>query len=263
MPSAKKLSDKALKSLLDQWADRYNRPDFIADDPISIPHRYSRRQDIEIAGLFAATLAWGQRRTIIKSCLRLMALMSDAPHDFILSHRPSELRRLEGFVHRTFNATDLLYFIEFLSNYYRRHDSMEDLFRVPPSDSTVERGLLRFHDAFFALPNSPHRTRKHVATPQRRSACKRINLFLRWMVRTDDRGVDFGLWKSISPAQLVCPCDLHVLRVARKLALISGKSVNWRLAIELTDRLRALDPLDPVRYDFALFGLGIDEAYGR
>lgn len=246
--------------MLDEMADRFNRPEFIVDDPVSIPHQFSKRQDIEIAGLFAAVLAWGQRGTIIKSCRRLMEMMGHAPHDFVLHHGPSDLKRLESFVHRTFNATDLLYFVEFLRHHYAQHDSLEILFPVSPNDLTTEKGLIHFHKAFFSLPDHPHRTRKHISTPERKSACKRINMYLRWMVRRDDSGVDFGLWKDIAPRQLVCPCDLHVERVARSLRLIRRKSLDWETALELTANLRKLDPGDPVRYDFALFGMGITNA---
>lgn len=255
------LSD--LKPFLDEMADRFNRTAFIPNDPISIPHKYVNPQDIEIAGFFAATLAWGQRVTIIRSCERLLRMMDDSPHDFILNHTPADLKRLDSFVHRTFNGTDLLYFIAFLREHYRQHTSMEPLFRVASDDLTIEQGLIRFHREFFRLPDFPERTRKHVATPERKSACKRINMFLRWMVRSDNRGVDFGLWKGISPAQLVCPCDLHVERVARRLRLIRRKSLDWQTALELTGNLRRLDPADPVRYDFALFGLGITDASPR
>jgi len=249
-----------LKAFLDEMADRFNRPEFITHDPVSIPHRFSARQDIEIGALFAATLAWGQRVTIIRSCERLLRLMDDSPHDFVLNHRASDLKRLDSFVHRTFNSTDLLYFITFLQAHYQKHPSLEILFEVGAGELTVERGLIRFHQQFFSLPDFPERTRKHVATPERKSACKRLNMFLRWMVRSDNRGVDFGLWTSISPAQLVCPCDLHVERVARGLKLIRRKGVDWQTALELTGNLRRLDPADPVRYDFALFGLGITNA---
>lgn len=259
MPTRKGTGDKQLKSLLDEWADRFNRPDFIANDPISIPHRFTKRQDIEISALFAATLAWGQRVTIIRSCDTLMKLMDNSPHEFIMRQGPKDLKRMEKFVHRTFNSTDLLYFIAFLKSHFKRHDTLETLFQVSPEETTVEAGLIRFHEAFFSLPDFPPRTRKHVSTPERKSACKRLNMFVRWMVRHDDRGVDFGLWKSISPSQLVCPCDLHVVRIARRLGLIRKKSVDWQMAIDLTDRLRSFDSSDPVRYDFALFGIGIEE----
>lgn len=238
-------------------ADRFNQPSFIENDPISIPHRFTKQQDIEIAGLFAAVLAWGQRTTIIRSCSRLMQLMDEAPHQFILHHKEKDLKRMEPFVHRTFNGTDLLYFIQFLRDHYRKHQSLETLFQVDRADLTVEKGLINFHRAFFSLSDYPRRTQKHIATPERKSACKRMAMYLRWMVRKDKRGVDFGLWNTLSPSQLVCPCDLHVERVARTLKLIRRKSVDWQTALELTSNLRKMDPVDPVRYDFALFGMGV------
>ncbi len=259
MPRVKQNTED-LRAFLDEMVDRFNRPDFISNDPISIPHQFRKPQDIEIAGFFAAVLAWGQRITIIKSCQTLLSLMGGSPHEFILNHRPADLRRMEDFKHRTFNGTDLLYFVSFLRSHYRKHASLEELFRVVPEEKTVENGLINFHNRFFSLPDFPERTRKHVATPARHSACKRMNMYLRWMVRHDKRGVDFGLWKSISPSQLVCPCDLHVERVARQLKLIQKKPMNWQTAIELTEQLRKLDPMDPVKYDFALFGLGITDA---
>lgn len=252
-----------LKDFLDEQVDRYNRPAFIEEDPVSIPHAFSAKHDIEIAGFFAATLAWGQRRTIIQKCRELLSLMDNAPHDFMLNHSGHELKSLLRFKHRTFNATDLLWFVHFFSHFYRRHESLEEAFAsgLTSTSETVESGLIRFHRLFFEDQNAPDRTRKHVATPERKSACKRLNMFLRWMVRKDDRGVDFGLWHKIKPSQLVCPCDLHVDRVARRLGLISRKQTDWRTALELTHRLRMMDPADPVKYDFALFGLGVMEKY--
>lgn len=251
---------EGLRAFLDEMVDRFNRVDFIPNDPISIPHQFSKSQDIEIAGFFAAVLAWGQRVTIIKSCHTLLSLMDDSPYDFILNHRPTDLRRMMGFKHRTFNGTDLLYFIRFLHFHYSKHSSLEGLFFVSLQEKTVEQGLINFHNRFFSLPEFPERTRKHISTPVRRSACKRMNMYLRWMVRQDKRGVDFGLWKTISPSQLVCPCDLHVERIARQLKLIRKKPMNWQTALELTEELRKLDPNDPVKYDFALFGLGVTDA---
>lgn len=250
-----------IKRLLEEKVGEFNRPEFIPDDPISIPHRYKKKQDIEIAGLFAATLAWGQRKTIIKNCNRLMEWMDNDPHTFILDHRENDLKRFLDFRHRTFNPTDLLYFLEFLSWYYRKYPSLEDAFIVPAGNETVEAGLVSFHDLFFSLPDFPKRTIKHVSTPARKSACKRINMYLRWMVRDDKNGVDFGIWKKIRPSQLVCPCDVHVDRVARKLKLIKRKQVDWQTALELTANLRKLDPKDPVKYDFALFGLGVSQKF--
>jgi len=248
----------ALKALLDRKAEEYNRPEFIPLDPISIPHRYSLKQDIEVAGLFAATIAWGQRQTIVKNCLRLMELMEGVPHQFIVSHKEKDLSRFDGFCHRTFNNTDLLYFIRFLRWFYGKHDSLEEAFAVDTTSSTTEQALINFHDLFFSLNDYPPRTRKHVSTPLRKSACKRLNMFLRWMVRSDKGGVDFGIWKKLHPSQLVCPCDVHVERVARKLKLIRRKQTDWQTAVELTENLKKFDAQDPVRYDFALFGLGLE-----
>ncbi|HWA32709.1 MAG TPA: TIGR02757 family protein [Cyclobacteriaceae bacterium] len=250
-----------LKDFLDEKVEKYNRPDFITQDPVSIPHLFTKKQDIEIAGLFAAVLAWGQRATIIKNCRSLMEKMDHAPHDFIVNHKQRDLKRFIDFKHRTFNATDLLYFISFLKYHYNKFDTLEHLFLAGTGDKNVEDGLVQFHNSFFSLPDAPSRTRKHIATPQRKSACKRINMYLRWMVRDDNKGVDFGIWNALTPAMLVCPIDLHVDRVARKLRLIRRKNVDWETALELTARLKKFDPEDPVKYDFALFGLGIEEKF--
>lgn len=253
----------AIKDFLDEKVIQYNQPGFITLDPISIPHRFSKKQDIEISGFFAAILAWGQRKTIINKCLELFTLMDNAPHDFLLHHREEDLRSLLNFKHRTFNEVDTLYFVHFLSWYYRRFESLEDAFLIGQTGQadSMESILTHFHEYFFSLPDAPSRTKKHIATPARKAACKRINMYLRWMVREDDKGVDFGLWKSIKPAQLICPCDLHVDRVGRKLGLITRKQTDWQTALELTERLREFDPNDPVKYDFALFGLGIEEKF--
>jgi uncharacterized protein (TIGR02757 family) len=253
----KKQTLQDLKEFLELKTDLYNREGFIGNDPVSIPHRFTKKQDIEIAGLFAAVLAWGQRKTIIHKSASLLDLMGNAPHDFLVNHRPKDLKSLLHFKHRTFNSTDLLYFIEFLRHYYETHDSLEDAFVVSADAENVEKGLIEFYRMFFSLDH-PRRTQKHIATPERKSACKRINMYLRWMVRKDDRGVDFGIWNRISPSQLVCPCDVHVERVARKLKLIRRKPMNWQTAVELTGNLKLLDPNDPVKYDFALFGLGVE-----
>ncbi len=252
-----------LKALLDSKTAEYNQPDFIENDPVQIPHLFSKKQDIEIAGLFAATLAWGQRITIINNCRKLLGWMDNDPHAFIMHHRESDLKPFIEFRHRTFNATDALYFIEFLKWFYTEHKSLEEAFWVSEADQTVEAGLVRFSNLFFSLPEYPARTKKHIATPERKSACKRLNMFLRWMVRNDNRGVDFGLWTGIKPSQLVCPCDVHVERVARELKLIKRKQTDWLTALELTDNLRKLDAEDPVRYDFALFGLGLERNLTR
>lgn len=244
----------ALKEFLDEKVQQYNQPGFIQDDPVQIPHQFKKPQDIEISGFFAATLAWGQRKTIIAKCKELMNLMDNSPHDFVLNHAERDLKRLASFKHRTFNTTDLLYFVHFFNQYYQKEKSLEQAF----VGRNMKERLTNFHKTFFALPDFPARTTKHIATPQRKSACKRINMYLRWLVRNDSNGVDFGLWKNISPAELICPIDLHVERVARLLKLIKRKPLDWETAEELTNALRKFDPNDPVKYDFALFGLGLE-----
>ncbi|MAJ51535.1 MAG: TIGR02757 family protein [Flammeovirgaceae bacterium] len=237
----------------------YNTPDFIADDPISVPHEYSKRQDIEIAGLFAAVFAWGLRKTIIKKCHELFELMDNEPYNFIINHSSDDLKPFLKFKHRTFNATDTLYFIHWLRWYYSKEDSLETAFMH--KDLSMRGSLIGFHHLFFSLLEAPNRSRKHISTPERNSACKRLNMYLRWMVRDDDKGVDFGLWKNLKPANLICPCDLHVDRIARKFQLITRKQIDWRTAIQLTENLKKMDPEDPIKYDFALFGLGVIEKF--
>jgi len=257
-----------LKDFLDQKVVEYNQPSFIGEDPVSIPHLFSKKQDIEIAGFFAAIFAWGIRKTIISKSRRVLELMDDAPLDFCLCHTEADLKKMEKFSHRTFNDTDLLYFIAFFKSHYLKYSSLESAFFPGPGQpalygkrDVIENGLNRFYQYFFSLEDVPARTKKHIAAPQKKSTCKRLNMFLRWMVRTDERGVDFGLWRSISPAQLICPVDVHVARVARHFKLLQRKQVDWQAALELTEALRKFDPCDPVQYDFALFGLGVMEKY--
>jgi uncharacterized protein (TIGR02757 family) len=272
-----------LKSFLDAKVAQYNRPQFIDNDPVVIPHFFTKKQDIEIMGFWAAVLAWGQRVTIINKCKELISLMDGAPHDFIMNHVDTDLKRLLNFKHRTFNDIDTLYFISFFRHHYSLYDTLEAAFLppnplegelsinihaqkvdsvTPPSGGRgVENSLNHFRSYFFSLPDFPHRTKKHVSSPQQKSTCKRLNMFLRWMVRKDDCGVDFGIWNHLKPADLICPCDLHVDRVARKLKLITRKQTDWQTAVELTEKLREFDPIDPVKYDFALFGLGIEEKF--
>jgi uncharacterized protein (TIGR02757 family) len=252
-----------LKDFLDEKVAYYNQPGFIANDPISIPHLFKKKQDIEIAALFAAVLAWGQRVTIIRKCNELMEMMDNDPHQFVLHHTKRDLKPLLEFKHRTFNTTDTLYFMAWLKWYYTKNDSLENAFATLPAEETIEGGLNRFRELFFSLNDSPQRTRKHIPSPARNATCKRMSMYLRWMVRSDGRGVDFGIWKNIRMDQLVCPCDLHVDRVARKLKFITRKQTDWLTAIELTQRLKLLDASDPVKYDFALFGLGIEEKFGK
>ena len=251
--------DLSLKDFLDRKVEEYNRPDFIPNDPISIPHQFTEKQDIEIMGFFASILAWGQRKTIINKCNELIERMDGSPYDFIVNHGDEDLKSMLGFKHRTFNDTDLLYFINFFKYHYTHFTSLEDAFlQVEDMNGfSIEESLNSFKSYFFSLPDYPHRTRKHVSSPLQKSTCKRLNMFLRWMVRKDDMGVDFGIWDQIKPKDLICPCDVHVERVARKFGLIQSEKVNWKTAIELTDHLKELDPTDPVKYDFALFGLGV------
>lgn len=250
---------KNLKQFLDSKVEAYHQPSFIKDDPVSIPHLFSKKQDIEIAGFFAAIFSWGNRKTIIRKSKELLQLMENQPYEFCLHHDSEGLKKLTHFTHRTFNATDLLYFIEFFRFHYIRHKSLEAAFTM--HGKTTEAMLSGFHHYFFSLPDFPARTKKHIATPERNSSCKRLNMFLRWMVRKDNTGVDFGIWKNISPAQLLCPLDVHVARVARKLGLLHCKYNDWRAAVELTDALRNLDRNDPVKYDYALFNLGVIEKF--
>jgi len=252
-----------LKAFLDKKVEEYNKPFFIKDDPICIPHLFSQQQDIEIAGFFASIFAWGNRTIIINKSKQLMQLMDMAPHDFILHHQPGDLQRLLSFKHRTFNTTDLLYFIELLHDHYKKYNSLEDAFlqHVNGKEINIEQHLINFHHYFFSLEEVPARTRKHIATPEKKSNCKRLNMYLRWMVRNDNNGVDFGIWKRISPAQLICPVDVHVARVAKRFDLLDRKQIDWQAAIELTEHLKTFDPTDPVKYDFALFALGVMEKY--
>jgi len=251
--------NKNLVSFLNTKVEEYNQPSFIKDDPICIPHLFTKKQDIEIAGFFAATFAWGNRTTIIKKSKELMQLMNMQPYEFVLHHSDNDLKSLLNFKHRTFNATDLLYFIEFFRFHYTNNKSLETAFTKWGND--VEQMLTGFHHYFFSLEHVPNRTKKHVATPYKKSNCKRLNMFLRWMVRKDSKGVDFGIWKNISPAQLICPVDVHVARVAKRFGLIQRNQMDWNTAIELTNFLRTLDANDPVKYDFALFALGVVEKY--
>jgi uncharacterized protein (TIGR02757 family) len=260
------INRERLVDFLNEKVDCYNQPSFIASDPVCIPHMFQKKQDIEIAGLFAAVFAWGNRTTIINKSRELLQLMDMAPYDFCINHQDQDLKKLLQFKHRTFNVTDLLYFIEFLKFHYSKNKSLESAFFSAPiihlnQEVKVEHALIHFHNYFFSLEEAPNRTRKHIATPYKQSSCKRLNMYLRWMVRNDKKGVDFGIWKKIQPADLICPIDVHVARVAKRFQLLDRKQVDWNAAIELTSWLRELDPVDPVKYDFALFGLGVIEKY--
>lgn len=253
------IAHENLSELLEDSFEHYNQPGFIESDPISAPHRFTLRQDREIIGFWAAILAWGQRKTIINKANELVELMDGAPYDFIRNHQEEDRRRFLDFKHRTFQATDTLYFLEFFQWYYSQYDSLEDAFarHLPPAAPNIEAALVGFHELFFSLPHAPERTRKHIPTPLRGSTCKRLNMFLRWMVRKDDQGVDFGIWERISPRQLLIPLDVHVERVARRLGLLTREKADWRAVLELSETLRSFDANDPVKYDFALFGMGV------
>jgi len=232
---------------------------FIERDPISIPHQYKQLQDIEISGFFAAILAWGQRKTIIKKCQKLMQMMDNAPYQFILGHSEKDLKLFLDFKHRTFNAEDTLYCIHFLKFWYGQHKSLETAFSqfLKDDDLNIQNALIGFRNLFFSLPKSPNRTEKHISTPAKKSACKRLCMYLRWLVRKEvgKEKIDFGLWRKIKPSQLVCPCDVHTERTSRFLGLVKEKQVNWKMAVELTENLKKFDAQDPTKYDFALFGV--------
>lgn len=249
-----------LKSFLDFKVEQYNTPQFIETDPIQIPHQFSQKEDIEIAGFLTATIAWGNRKSILKNADTLMELLDRSPYDFVLNHQAEDLAKLENFVHRTFNGIDLQYFILALKNIYENHGGMENIFRSFAEEKSLQRGIHEFKKLFFELPH-PSRTRKHVSDPLKNSAAKRINMFLRWMIRKDPAGVDFGIWESLDAAQLSCPLDVHSGNVARKLNLLNRKANDAKALAELDASLRLLDPTDPVKYDFALFGLGVFEKY--
>ncbi len=251
----------SIKSILDNNYLRYNQLDFIKDDPITLPHLFTRKEDIEIMGFLAAIIAWGQRKTIISNGLKLATIFEHQPYSFITQHSDVELKKCLGFVHRTFNETDLLSIIGFLRELYVNGGGLEHAFsrHLTKKDLTVEAALIGFRNDFENSRSFIKRTGKHIASPAAKSACKRLNMFLRWMVRKDDSGVDFGIWTSIRPAQLVCPLDVHVIRQAVGIGLLKHPKGDWQTALELTAKLRAFDPLDPVKYDFALFGMGVSE----
>ncbi len=247
-----------LQSLLDEKVDQYERPDFIAPDPISIPHRYSRRQDIEITGLLASTIAWGNRKAIVKSAGAMADMLGADPFDFVMSANEEQIDRLSSFVYRTFQKDDLPSMVRGLRSIYSLdpEHGLERLF-APREDETLREGLIRFREAM--LPNIAVRTRKHIADAGKGAAAKRLCMFLRWMVRSSNRGVDFGLWNSMSPADLIIPLDVHTGRTARDLGLLLRTQSDWKAAMELTNSLARFCPADPVRYDFALFSIGIVE----
>ena len=263
---------KNLQQFLNSKVTLYNNSSFIKDDPISIPHRFTKKQDIEIAGFFASILAWGTRKGIINSCNKLMQLMNNEPYNFImqtdLENNATLFATFDGFVHRTFNKMDCWHLLNFLKFHYCicKEESLETAFTkwMQPSDENIEHALIGFHKYVFgynADAAAEKHCHKHIATPAKKSACKRLNMYLRWMVRDNTTGVDFGIWKNIQPAQLICPLDVHVTRVSRKLGILQRSQNDWKAATELTQYLCTLDKQDPVKYDFALFGLGVMEKY--
>jgi len=249
-----------IKDFLEQKVNTYNNPKFIASDPIQIPHLFSKKEDIEIAGFLTATIAWGNRNMIIKNAKHLMSLLDDEPHDFILNHQESDLNRFNSFVHRTFNATDATQFILSLHHIYTNYNGLEDALRISDNSNNYKTAISKFKQTFFEIPHQA-RTQKHVSDPLKGSAAKRINMFLRWMVRQDTCGVDFGIWHTHNPSNLSCPLDVHSGNVARKLGLIQRKQNDWKALNELDTNLRNLDKKDPSKYDFALFGLGVFEKF--
>lgn len=253
----------SIKSLLEFWYHKTNQIGFIEFDPISIPHRFQKKQDIEISGFFAAIMAWGNRKTIIQKSEDLLNRMDNKPHDFVTQASDKDLKQLIGFKHRTLNDTDVLFLIDFLKHWYTNNQSLEQAFSVgmSPTDATVEQGLVNFYNLIFNREITSVRTQKHIASPAKKSACKRLNMYLRWMVRKDSSKVDFGIWGQIKMNQLVCPLDVHVVRVANQLGLMEGDVTNWNKAVELTNKLREYDPKDPVKYDFALFGMGVSNEW--
>ncbi|MFV8323377.1 TIGR02757 family protein [Flavobacterium sp. LS2R12] len=254
------MNSSELKSFLDEKVVQYNTLDFIESDPVQIPHLFSQKEDIEIAGFLSATIAWGNRKMIIKNSHKMMDLMGNAPYDFVMSHSENDLERLETFVHRTFNGQDFASFIRSLKNIYENHNGLESVYAKNQELKTMQNSISEFKKTFFEIPHQ-FRTQKHISDPLNNSAAKRINMYLRWMVRQDTKGVDLGIWKSISPASLSCPLDVHSGNVARKLGLLTRKQNDGKALAELDLKLREFDPIDPVKYDFALFGLGIFEKF--
>lgn len=252
------MNPEELKEFLDHKVVQYSTPDFIASDPVSIPHNFSEKEDIEIAGFLTAIISWGNRKSILKNASFMIELLDNSPYDFVMNHSSEDLNSLRQFVHRTFNGTDLIYFVTSLQNIYRHKGGLEGLFTENAEAVSLQTAIHEFKKVFFELPHEL-RTEKHVSDPMKNSAAKRINMFLRWMVRKDS--VDFGIWKDLSPSQLSCPLDVHSGNVARKLGLLHRKQNDAKALLELDTALRLMDPVDPVKYDFALFGLGVFEKY--
>lgn len=249
-----------LKNFLDEKAEQYEHPKFLEADPIQIPHQFTQKEDIEISAFLTATIAWGNRKSIITNAFKMMELMGNSPFDFILNHQDDDLTDFESFVHRTFNSDDLRFFVKALKNIYTNHSGLESIFTTHQHNNSLQPAISKLKEVFFEIPHQ-QRTQKHVSDPLKGSAAKRINMFLRWMVRPEGKGVDFGIWTSISPSLLSCPLDVHSGNVARKLKLLKRKQNDAKALAELDQNLRKLDVNDPVKYDFALFGLGVFEKF--
>lgn len=254
------MNAEELKKFLDEKVALYNHPDFIESDPIQIPHLFSQKEDVEIAGFLSATIAWGNRKMIIKNSHRMMQLMGNSPYDFVMSHQDYQLEELQQFVHRTFNGQDFISFIKGLQHIYKQYGGLENVFHQHQEENSMQKSIHEFKKIFFEIDHQ-YRTQKHISDPLNNSAAKRINMFLRWMVRQDNKGVDLGIWKNIPPAALSCPLDVHSGNVARKLGLLTRKQNDAKALLELDTKLRELDASDPVKYDFALFGLGVFENF--
>ena len=255
-----KLSKSDLKEFLDEKVELYNQPSFIDSDPISIPHQFTDKHDIEISGFLAATIAWGNRKMILRNATRMMRLLDNSPYEFITSSSMPEIEMVGRFVHRTFNSVDLIYFLKSLQNIYRNRGGLESIFKSHIAPDSLQPAIHEFHKVFFELPHEK-RTERHVSDPFKGSAAKKINMFLRWMIRNDGKGVDFGIWDSISPSILSCPLDVHSGNVARNLGILHRKQNDAKAVQELDAVLRKMDRNDPVKYDFALFGLGVSDDF--
>jgi uncharacterized protein (TIGR02757 family) len=255
------LKDHELREFLEEKAFQYNSPEFIDSDPVQLPHLFSDPNDIEISAFLTASIAWGNRKSIIQNAKALMTLMDNSPHDFIMNAEGKDMRIFSNFVHRTFRGDDCVFFIQSLQNIYREQGGLGGVFQSAFSQTnSLERSLIEFRELFFRPPH-PARTQKHVSDITKSSAAKRLNLFLRWMVRRDKTGIDFGLWKGIPMSALFLPLDVHTASVARKLGLLKLRQNNWKAVLEVTEKLREFDRKDPVKYDYALFGLGIFEKF--
>lgn len=250
--------NKELKDLLEHKFNLYNSTNFIIEDPISIPHAYNQKEDIEIISFLISIISWGNRKSIIKSGNKLREILGSSPIDFIMRFKERDLKKMD-FVHRTFNKFDLIYFLKSLKNIYENHDGLENVFSKNLNDEFMYNNISNFRKIFFSL-NHEKRTEKHISNPKKNSACKRINMFLRWMVRNDGV-VDFGIWKKIKPSMLSCPLDVHTANIGRKLNLISRKQNDLKTVLELDQKLRSFDKNDPVKYDYALFGMGVYEKF--